>query len=106
MPDIMEKVTSPLVERAHAMRDLLKRDSRQADDDRRLTDAMAQAMIDADLYKIWIPQGGVSVGTTTLPARFTPRARRSPSRRGGTAGRRRSTGPRRPRRARGRCPAR
>lgn len=56
MPDIMEKVHSPLVERAIGIRDILKRDAQQADEDRRLTDAMAEAMIDAELYKVWIPK--------------------------------------------------
>jgi 3-hydroxy-9,10-secoandrosta-1,3,5(10)-triene-9,17-dione monooxygenase len=56
MPDIMDKVTSPLVERAISIRDILKRDAKQADEDRRLTDAMAEAMITNDLYKVWIPK--------------------------------------------------
>lgn len=56
MPDIMQKVDSPLVERAIGIRDILKRDAQQADEDRRLTDAMAEAMIDAELYKVWIPK--------------------------------------------------
>jgi alkylation response protein AidB-like acyl-CoA dehydrogenase len=57
MPDVMDRTHShPLVERATELRDILRADARQADLDRRLPDSTAKAMIDAELYKVWIPK--------------------------------------------------
>ncbi len=55
MPDLMER-THPLVHRAEDLRDLLKADAAQADKDRRLPDSTVEAMINADLYKVWVPK--------------------------------------------------
>jgi alkylation response protein AidB-like acyl-CoA dehydrogenase len=48
--------THPLVERAIGLRDLLRGDARQADLDRKLPDSTVEAMVNAELYKVWMPK--------------------------------------------------